>query len=162
MRCISFLLPIQFGSSIGRSVLISLIIIYVIAGPISNIAANLNESVRVILCQMGTTFSLVKTKYELMFKPLREAFLKLKVSFFIFIINRNLFFVVHRHHRRHRRHRHHRHRLQVCTHFRSYSFKNTVQYAVENIVNLNLLLLKEFISSRLQRLITVATIQCSV
>ncbi|XKL59331.1 hypothetical protein PGB90_000347 [Kerria lacca] len=78
MRCISFLLPIQFGSSIGRSVLISLIIIYVIAGPISNIAANLNESVRVILCQMGTTFSLVKTKYELMFKPLREAFLKLK------------------------------------------------------------------------------------
>ncbi len=70
----------RFGSNTGRTVISALIVVYLTAGPISNISANLNESVRVILCQMGLTFSLLKTKYELMFKPLSEALLKMKVS----------------------------------------------------------------------------------
>lgn len=58
----------------------ALILVYLSAGPITNITENLKESVRVILCQVFMTFSLTKTKYELMFKPLGEAFVKLRVS----------------------------------------------------------------------------------
>jgi hypothetical protein len=79
VRCISLLLPLRLGSHTGRSVLIGFIIVHIAAGPLANILNNLKECVRVIVCQMSTTFSLLSTKYDIMFKPLRQAFLQARV-----------------------------------------------------------------------------------
>lgn len=79
IRCISLLLPLRLGSHTGRSVLIGFIIVHLAAGPLANILNNLKECVRVIVCQMSTTFSLLSTKYDIMFKPLRQAFLQARV-----------------------------------------------------------------------------------
>lgn len=70
----------KFGGYTGRAVISSLIVVYLTAGPINNISYNLSEAVRVILCQMGMTFAHLKTKYELLMKPMSQALTKLKVS----------------------------------------------------------------------------------
>lgn len=80
MRCLSLLLPLRLGSNTGRTVILALIIVYLSAGPITNIMLNLKECVRIIVCQMSMTFSLMKTKFEIMFKPLGRSFSMAVVS----------------------------------------------------------------------------------
>lgn len=58
----------------------AMILVYLTAGPITNITVNLQEALRVIVCQFWKIFTLTKNRFELMFSPLGEAFVKVRVS----------------------------------------------------------------------------------
>lgn len=50
----------------------ALVLGYVIAGPIFNIAYNGKEVVRTFACSTQLTYNLTKTRFELMFKPFQQ------------------------------------------------------------------------------------------
>jgi hypothetical protein len=60
-------------------VLRTVLIAYIVAGPVQNLATNGREVVRVFSCTISLTFNLTKTRFELMLLPFAEAVLNLHV-----------------------------------------------------------------------------------
>ncbi|KAF5272222.1 hypothetical protein FQA39_LY01304 [Lamprigera yunnana] len=78
IRCITLLsLPVLGGKG-GRGVLKTLVLAYIISGPIQNLSNNGLEVVRVFSCTTSLTYNLTKTRFELMFKPFTQALFGLK------------------------------------------------------------------------------------
>jgi hypothetical protein len=78
-RCISLLtLPI-FCGRVGRGVLKAVVIAYILAGPVQNLATNGREVVRVFSCSVSLTYNLTKTRFELMVLPFAAAILNVHV-----------------------------------------------------------------------------------
>lgn len=80
IRCITLLTFPNFGGKVGRGVLKSLVIAFIISGPIENLTNNGREVVRVFACTASLTFNLTKTRFELMFKPFIEAIFGIKAD----------------------------------------------------------------------------------
>lgn len=80
IRCISLLAIPNFGGRSGRSVLKALVFAYIISGPIENLASNGKEVVRVFGCTTSLTYNLTRTRFELMFKPFKQALFGLKTE----------------------------------------------------------------------------------
>ncbi|KAJ8920140.1 hypothetical protein NQ315_011799 [Exocentrus adspersus] len=78
IRCITCLTFPNFGGRVGRSVLKALVVAFIIAGPVENLANNGKEVVRVFACTASLTFNLTKTRFELMYKPFTEAIFGMK------------------------------------------------------------------------------------
>jgi hypothetical protein len=75
----SLLAMTTFCGRTGRRVLRAIILAYVLAGPIQNIANNGREIVRIFACSMTLNYNLTKTRLDLMFRPFAEGILNLKV-----------------------------------------------------------------------------------
>ncbi|GLV37969.1 sneaky [Carabus blaptoides fortunei] len=69
-----------FSGRAGRRILKTLVIAYIVAGPITNLANNGKEVARVFSCTTSLTFNLTKTRFELMFKPFQQAILSMKAD----------------------------------------------------------------------------------
>lgn len=80
IRCIALLSFPTIGGHAGRGVLMALIVAYVIAGPVANLATNGKEVARTFSCTTSLTFNLTKTRFELMFKPFQNALLGMKTD----------------------------------------------------------------------------------
>jgi hypothetical protein len=78
-RCITLLAMPIFCGRAGRRVLQAVVIAYILAGPVQNLATNGREVARVFSCSVSLTYNLTKTRFELMFLPFAEAVLNLHV-----------------------------------------------------------------------------------
>jgi hypothetical protein len=56
-----------------------IVITYILAGPVQNLATNGREVARVFSCTAVLTYNLTKTRFELMALPFAEAILNLHV-----------------------------------------------------------------------------------
>lgn len=75
----SVLAVTTFCGRTGRRVLRAIIIAYVVAGPVQNIMNNGHEIVRTFSCSASLNYNLTKTRLDLMFRPLAEGLLNLRV-----------------------------------------------------------------------------------
>lgn len=73
IRAITLLTLSNFLGKSGQSALKALMLSFVVAGPIQNLADNGQEVVRVFSCTTALTYNMTKTRYELMFKPFSDA-----------------------------------------------------------------------------------------
>lgn len=80
IRCISLLSLPTFCGKAGRGVLKTLVLAFIISGPIQNLTNNGKEVVRVFACTTELTFNLTKTRFELMFKPFAQALYSMKTD----------------------------------------------------------------------------------
>ncbi|XP_026471869.1 E3 ubiquitin-protein ligase DCST1 [Ctenocephalides felis] len=80
IRCICLLSFLSFCGNSGRTVLKTLVLAYVISGPIQNLATNAKEVIRVFTCSTTLTYNLTKTRFDLMTKPFHEAFMSAKAD----------------------------------------------------------------------------------
>ncbi|XP_012260976.2 protein sneaky-like [Athalia rosae] len=80
VRCICVLAIPAFCGRAGRSVLKAMVLAYVIAGPIFNLAYNGKEVVRTFACTTQLTYNLTKTRLDLMFKPFQQAIFGMKAD----------------------------------------------------------------------------------
>lgn len=71
------LIPLFFGQS-GRSIIRTLIITYVIAGPFYNMAFNMKEVFRSFSCSMQLGYNLSKTRFDLMLAPIKAGVKNMK------------------------------------------------------------------------------------
>lgn len=71
-----------FCDKSGQHVLVTMVLAYVLAGPLTNITRNGSEVIRVFTCSSEMVYNLTKTRYELMFKPFQEALFNLKVQLY--------------------------------------------------------------------------------
>ncbi|XP_069969231.1 protein sneaky isoform X2 [Bactrocera oleae] len=72
LKCITFLIFMGMAGKSGRSYLRALSFAYIITGPITNLAANGGEVVRVFACATTLTYNLTKTRLDLMTKPFQK------------------------------------------------------------------------------------------
>lgn len=82
VRCLGLLSMPTFCDKSGQHVLVTMVLAYVLAGPLTNIARNGSEVIRVFTCSSEMVYNLTKTRYELMFKPFQEALFNLKVRLY--------------------------------------------------------------------------------
>jgi hypothetical protein len=76
-----FLLTLHsFGGKVGRGVIKTFVLAFILSGPVENITSNGKEVVRVFACTTSLTFNLTKTRFELMFKPFSEALFGMKAD----------------------------------------------------------------------------------
>lgn len=80
IRCIICLTFPSFGGKVGRSVLKTMVVAFVISGPVDNLASNGKEVVRMFACTATLSYNLTKTKFELMYKPFTEAIFGMKTD----------------------------------------------------------------------------------
>ncbi|KAF5307692.1 hypothetical protein FQR65_LT06747 [Abscondita terminalis] len=80
IRCITLLSIPMFAGRAGRGVLKTLVLAYIIAGPLQNLTNNGLEVVRVFSCTTSLTFNMTKTRFELMFKPFSQALFGMKTE----------------------------------------------------------------------------------
>lgn len=80
IRCISSLTIPIFGGKVGRGVIKTFVLAFIISGPVENITDNGKEVVRVFACTTSLTFNLTKTRFELMFKPFSDALFGMKAD----------------------------------------------------------------------------------
>lgn len=73
VRAITLLTLSNFLGKSGQSALKALMLSFVVAGPLQNLADNGQEVVRVFACTTALTYNMTKTRYELMFKPFSDA-----------------------------------------------------------------------------------------
>ncbi|XP_072943000.1 protein sneaky-like [Epargyreus clarus] len=78
LRCTSLLLLPMYCGKPGRGVLKAVVLIYVIAGPVTNMGLNAKEVVRVFACSAELSYNLTKTKYSMVAGPLKIALFGLK------------------------------------------------------------------------------------
>ncbi|EFA10523.1 protein sneaky [Tribolium castaneum] len=80
IRCITLLTLPSFGGKVGRGVIKTFVLAYILSGPVDNITVNGREVVRVFACTTSLTFNLTKTRFELMFKPFSDALFGMKAD----------------------------------------------------------------------------------
>jgi hypothetical protein len=80
IRCITLLTLPSFGGKVGRGVIKTFVLAFILSGPVENITSNGKEVVRVFACTTSLTFNLTKTRFELMFKPFSEALFGMKAD----------------------------------------------------------------------------------
>lgn len=73
VRCLCSLCLVGFLGKAGRSLLKSIVLSYILTGPISNIGLNAREVVRVFSCSSVLTYNLTKVRFELIAKPFQNA-----------------------------------------------------------------------------------------
>ncbi|KAK4875676.1 hypothetical protein RN001_012098 [Aquatica leii] len=80
IRCITMLSLPMFGGRAGRGVLKTVVLTYIISGPLQNLSNNGLEVVRVFSCTTYLTYNLTKARFELMFQPFTQALFGLKTE----------------------------------------------------------------------------------
>ncbi|KAJ3643166.1 hypothetical protein Zmor_025892 [Zophobas morio] len=80
IRCITLLALPSFGGKVGRGVIKTFVLAFILSGPVENITNNGREVVRVFACTTSLTFNLTKTRFELMFKPFSDALFGMKTD----------------------------------------------------------------------------------
>nr|XP_018899691.1 PREDICTED: DC-STAMP domain-containing protein 1 [Bemisia tabaci] len=80
IRCMTLLSLPSFCGGSGQSVVQALIVAYLIAGPVTNLAVNSREVVRVFACSTELTYNLTKTRFSLMFKPFKTAISQMRAD----------------------------------------------------------------------------------
>ncbi|RZC37622.1 DC STAMP domain containing protein, partial [Asbolus verrucosus] len=80
IRCITLLTLPSFGGKVGRGVIKTFVVAFILSGPVENITNNGKEVVRVFACTTSLTFNLTKTRFELMFKPFSDALFGMKAD----------------------------------------------------------------------------------
>ncbi|XP_008549305.1 protein sneaky [Microplitis demolitor] len=72
IRCICLLMIPSFLGRTGRGVLKTLVVAYLITGPIFNLTYNAKEIVRTFACTSELHYNLTKMRVNLMFEPLKQ------------------------------------------------------------------------------------------
>ncbi|CAG4987024.1 unnamed protein product [Colias eurytheme] len=80
IRSISLLLLPMYCGKAGRGILKAVVLTYVVAGPITNMALNAKEVVRVFACSTQLSFNLTKLRYSFIATPVRRALLSMKTE----------------------------------------------------------------------------------
>ncbi|CAH4030336.1 unnamed protein product [Pieris brassicae] len=75
IRCISVLLLPMYCGKAGRGILKAFVLAYVVAGPITNMAFNAKEVVRVFACSTQLSCNITRLKYNFIANPFRRALL---------------------------------------------------------------------------------------
>ncbi|XP_055852072.1 protein sneaky isoform X2 [Episyrphus balteatus] len=78
IKCITVLACVGLLGKTGRSFLRALCMTYIISGPLSNLAFNGQETVRVFACTTVLTYNLTKTRFDLMSKPFQNTLAAMK------------------------------------------------------------------------------------
>ncbi|XP_045502198.1 protein sneaky-like, partial [Colias croceus] len=80
IRSISLLLLPMYCGKAGRGILKAVVLTYVVAGPITNMALNAKEVVRVFACSTQLSFNLTKLRYSFIATPVRRALISMKTE----------------------------------------------------------------------------------
>ncbi|XP_038211433.1 protein sneaky-like [Zerene cesonia] len=80
VRSITLLLLPMYCGKAGRGILKAVVLTYVVAGPITNMALNAKEVVRVFACSNQLSFNLTKLKYSFIASPVKRALLSMKTE----------------------------------------------------------------------------------
>lgn len=77
-RCITSLSLISLCGKSGRSLLRTIVVAFLIAGPLNNILNNAREVVKVFTCSSMLTYNMTRTRLDLLSKPFTNAMNELK------------------------------------------------------------------------------------
>lgn len=78
IRCITWLVCLEFCGRAGRHIMKAFILSLIITGPLNNMLTNSGEVIRTFACSTSLTYNLSQTRFDLLTRPFHSALIGMK------------------------------------------------------------------------------------